>query len=100
MEAPDLGLDSIYTDLDDRTLAGECQIRRPLRKSTTISIFRAASTHSSKAYSVYALREGFDQIGIKRNQGLGITEDLMDARSSTRPGSRVTSNWWTKAQPR
>ena len=33
------------------------------------------------ATSVYALCEGFDQAGIKRNQGIGITEDLMDARS-------------------
>jgi hypothetical protein len=33
------------------------------------------------AASVYAACEGADQAGIKRNQGLGITEDLMDARS-------------------
>jgi hypothetical protein len=33
------------------------------------------------ATSVYALCEGFDQAGFKRNQGIGITEDLMDARS-------------------
>jgi hypothetical protein len=33
------------------------------------------------AASVYAICEGGDQIGIKRNQGIGITEDLMDARS-------------------
>jgi hypothetical protein len=33
------------------------------------------------ATSVYAICEGFDRVGIKRNQGLGITEDLMDARS-------------------
>jgi hypothetical protein len=33
------------------------------------------------AASVYAACEGVDQVGVKRNQGLGITEDLMDARS-------------------
>ena len=33
------------------------------------------------ATSVYALCEGFGQAGFKRNQGIGITEDLMDARS-------------------
>jgi hypothetical protein len=33
------------------------------------------------ATSVYAACEGFDHAGIKRNQGIGITEDLMDARS-------------------
>jgi len=33
------------------------------------------------ATSVYALCEGFDQAGFKRNQGIGIIEDLMDARS-------------------
>ena len=33
------------------------------------------------AASVYAVCEGMDQAGIKRNQGIGITEDLMDARS-------------------
>src|SRR5215831_7666158 len=33
------------------------------------------------AASVYALCDGLDKAGIKRNQGVGITEDLMDARS-------------------
>lgn len=33
------------------------------------------------AASVYALCEGFNDVGIKRNSGIGITEDLMDARS-------------------
>jgi hypothetical protein len=33
------------------------------------------------ATSVYAVCEGLDRAGIKRNQGMGITEDLMDARS-------------------
>jgi hypothetical protein len=33
------------------------------------------------AASIYALCEGADKVGIKRNQGIGITEDLMDARS-------------------
>ena len=33
------------------------------------------------ATSVYAICEGLDRIGGKRNQGVGITEDLMDARS-------------------
>src|SRR5215467_13226390 len=33
------------------------------------------------AASVYALCEGLSQVGIKRNQGMGMTEDLMDARS-------------------
>src|SRR5262245_48565064 len=33
------------------------------------------------AASVYALCEGLSQAGIKRNQGIGMTEDLMDARS-------------------
>jgi hypothetical protein len=31
--------------------------------------------------SVYAFCQGLEQAGIKRNQGMGITEDLMDARS-------------------
>ena len=33
------------------------------------------------AASVYAFCEGLDKAGIKRNEGTGITEDLMDARS-------------------
>src|SRR5262245_38428758 len=33
------------------------------------------------ATSVHALCQGFDQAGIKLNQGIGITADLMDARS-------------------
>lgn len=33
------------------------------------------------ATSVQALCEGFEKAGIKLNQGIGITEDLMDARS-------------------
>src|SRR5262245_24805526 len=33
------------------------------------------------ATSVYAACRGLEGAGIKRNQGIGITEDLMDARS-------------------
>jgi hypothetical protein len=33
------------------------------------------------AASVYAACEGLSQAGVKRNVGIGITEDLMDARS-------------------
>jgi hypothetical protein len=33
------------------------------------------------AASVYAFCEGLSQAGVKRNSGIGITEDLMDARS-------------------
>jgi hypothetical protein len=33
------------------------------------------------ATSVHALCKGFEEAGIKLNQGIGITEDLMDARS-------------------
>jgi hypothetical protein len=33
------------------------------------------------AASVYALCDGLDQAGMKRNGGIGITEDLMDART-------------------
>ena len=33
------------------------------------------------ATSVHALCEGFEEAGIKLNQGIGITDDLMDARS-------------------
>lgn len=33
------------------------------------------------ATSVYALGRGFEQAGIKLNQGIGISEDLLDARS-------------------
>jgi hypothetical protein len=33
------------------------------------------------ATSVYALCRGFEEAGIKPNQGIGITGDLMDARS-------------------
>ena len=33
------------------------------------------------ATSVYAVCQGIDSVGVKRNQGIGITEDLMDARS-------------------
>jgi hypothetical protein len=33
------------------------------------------------AASVYAACEGLSQVGVKRNGGIGITEDLMDARS-------------------
>lgn len=33
------------------------------------------------ATSVYAICEGFSQIGVRRNGGIGITEDLIDARS-------------------
>jgi hypothetical protein len=33
------------------------------------------------ATSIYAVCEGLNPVGIKTNQGIGITEDLMDARS-------------------
>lgn len=33
------------------------------------------------AASLYAVCEGIDKAGVKRNQGFGITENLMDARS-------------------
>ncbi len=33
------------------------------------------------ATSVYAACKGFEEAGIKTNQGIGITEDLLDARS-------------------
>jgi hypothetical protein len=33
------------------------------------------------ATSVYAVCSGLEQVGIKSNQGIGITEDLLDARS-------------------
>ncbi|MGF6309997.1 hypothetical protein ABIB82_003378 [Bradyrhizobium sp. i1.8.4] len=33
------------------------------------------------AASVYAMCEGLDQVGAKRNQGMAITQELMDARS-------------------
>jgi hypothetical protein len=33
------------------------------------------------AASVYRVCEGIDQVGVKRNQGFAITENLMDARS-------------------
>ncbi|MBP1775694.1 MAG: uncharacterized protein H6Q86_1700, partial [candidate division NC10 bacterium] len=33
------------------------------------------------ATSVYALCRGLEEAGVKANQGIGITEDLMDARS-------------------
>ncbi len=33
------------------------------------------------AASVYAICEGLDQVGVKRNQGIAITQELMDARS-------------------
>jgi hypothetical protein len=33
------------------------------------------------AASLYAACEGFSQAGVKRNSGIGIMEDLMDARS-------------------
>jgi hypothetical protein len=33
------------------------------------------------AASVYAVCEGLSQAGVKRNGGIGITEDLMDART-------------------
>jgi hypothetical protein len=33
------------------------------------------------AASIYALCEGFTKVGITPNEGIGITEDLMDARS-------------------
>lgn len=33
------------------------------------------------AASIFALCEGIDKAGVKRNQAIGMTEDLMDARS-------------------
>jgi hypothetical protein len=33
------------------------------------------------AASVYAMCEGLDQVGAKRNQGMAVTQELMDARS-------------------
>jgi len=47
------------------------------------------------ATSIYALCEGFDQAGFKRNQGIGITEDLMDARSLflTANTTTVSKGW-------
>src|SRR5262245_53438832 len=33
------------------------------------------------ATSVYALCRGFEEAGIRPNQGIGITEELLDARS-------------------
>src|SRR5262249_44146772 len=33
------------------------------------------------ATSIHAICDGLESVGIKRNQGIGITEDLMDARS-------------------
>lgn len=36
---------------------------------------------SMPAASVYGICEGLDQAGAERNQGIAITEDLMDARS-------------------
>src|SRR5580658_706403 len=33
------------------------------------------------AASLYAACEGFDKVGIKRNGGIGVFQDLMDARS-------------------
>jgi hypothetical protein len=47
------------------------------------------------ATSVYAVCEGFQRIGIKRNQGLGITEDLMDARSLFLTPNTTTVNGYT-----
>jgi hypothetical protein len=40
-----------------------------------------AFTRGISATSIYALCEGFEEAGIKLNQGVGITENLMDARS-------------------
>ena len=33
------------------------------------------------ATSIYAVCQGFDEVGIKPNHGIGISEDLLDARS-------------------
>jgi hypothetical protein len=48
-----------------------------------LDFFRGVDTFLKgiPATSIYALCEGFEQAGVKRNQGIGITEDLMDARS-------------------
>ena len=40
-----------------------------------------AFTRGISATSIYALCKGFEEAGIKLNQGVGITENLMDARS-------------------
>jgi hypothetical protein len=34
-----------------------------------------------QATSVYAICQGMDSVGAKRNQGIAINDDLMDARS-------------------
>src|ERR1700759_2840743 len=33
------------------------------------------------ATSVFGLCQGFDSVGVRRNEGIGISEDLLDARS-------------------
>src|SRR5262245_12490450 len=43
------------------------------------------------AASVYALCEGLDKAGIKRNHGIEMTEDLMDARPFSSPRTRRRS---------
>jgi hypothetical protein len=47
------------------------------------------------ATSVYAVCEGFQRVGIKRNQGLGITEDLIYARSLFLTPNTTTVNGYT-----
>ncbi len=42
------------------------------------------------ATSVYALCTGFEEAGIKLNQGIGITEDLLDARTLLLTGNTTT----------
>jgi hypothetical protein len=47
------------------------------------------------AASVYAVCEGLSKAGIKRNQGIGITEKLADARSLfLTPNSTVVYVWF------
>ncbi len=42
------------------------------------------------AASVYAVCEGLNGVGVKRNSGIGIMEDLMDARSVFLTGNSTT----------
>ena len=49
--------------------------------SKTISPPIRAFLSGMPAASLYAAREGLSQAGVKRNEGIGVFEDLMDARS-------------------
>lgn len=42
------------------------------------------------AASFYAVCEGFSQVGVKPNEGIGVFEDLMDARSLFLTGNSTT----------